>query len=160
MPILTKREVEEYKRARDLLHVVRLQGTYQGAATMNLQEVRKAAEQITIEGLDAWYQEAIDVAAYALASIPPNPDAPVTADWLREVWGTEEEFYDGQMYYWLTVGIGDCCLNVEFSDDGCIRVYLYDAGAERIATELPHITSKHQFTQLAAALGLKPKEKA
>lgn len=129
--------------------------------TTNLQEVRTAAERCSQPAnVEDWEQCEADIDTlrdYALSAIPPDPDAAMTAEWLQEVWGVDEEFYDGQMYYWLPVGIGDCCLNTEFADDGGIRVYLYDAGAERIATELPCITTRHQFTQLVNALGITPK---
>ena len=50
---------------------------------MNLREVREAAE-LHREGIKADIDVVVD---YALATIDPSPDEPITADWLREAWG-------------------------------------------------------------------------
>ena len=50
---------------------------------MNLREVREAAERI-----DASNVKDVDIVCqHIFATIDPEPESPITADWLREVWG-------------------------------------------------------------------------
>ena len=73
---------------------------------MNLREVREAAEYVQgiIAGwehhpdlasepreiIDGWRSKLLMQSTHILATIDPSPDEPITADWLREVWGAEE----------------------------------------------------------------------
>ena len=81
---------------------------------MNLREVREAAEYVQgiIAGwehhpdlasepreiIDGWRSKLLMQSTHILATIDPSPDEPITADWLREVWGgrkpTPLEQYD------------------------------------------------------------------
>lgn len=69
-----------------------------------------------------------------LATIPANPTAPITAEWLREVWGFEQKG--------------------NYMKRG--RIKWFD-GELALDSLLVPITTRHQFTQLMLALGLQPK---
>lgn len=97
-----------------------------------------------------------DCAEYVFAAIPADATAAITAEWLRE-WRECElvdptEDYPDECYAFSIDS--DIYINVEPCSPP--RVYLHDAGHERVASELPHITTRHQFTQLAACLGIQP----
>lgn len=112
---------------------------------------------------EAWDKDAHLLARAYLATIPPDGEEPITAEWLREVWEAKIDFYEGTTYdvveyHRIIFGDMDCGINVEFQDS-TVLVYLYDAGAERISTELPHITTRAQLSALMTALGITPKAK-
>ena len=126
----------------------------------NLDEVRKAAadvQQVTgtwqeselthepaIEVLQAWKNGLQRLAAYALSTIPANPMAPITAEWLREVWGFTKAEWSRR----------DVLENGHAEMTPMKGFWLYED--DNLAW--PHsLTTRHQFTQLAAALGLQPK---
>lgn len=95
---------------------------------------------------------------YILTTVHADDALPVTADWLREEYGDNllepTEDYNVECYCYQ-FGDNDSCLNVEAESR---RVYMYDAGSDRVISELEHITTRHQFRQLAGILGIQPKK--
>lgn len=110
----------------------------------NLDEVRKAAELYKSgEGKSQERFRAFEqMADYILATIPANPTAPITPEWLREVWGFDSPISGAWNHSRIN---GTFC----FEDGGLSWWHV----GNRTAT----ITTRHQFTQLANALGLQPK---
>lgn len=117
----------------------------------NLDEVRKAAER-SLDWVDRvpndhpysgdgpeQDNDAITLATFALVTIPANPTAPITPEWLRECWGFES--------------FGQRSVVLETKT---IRLTWKEIPMSFGAT-LESITTRHQFTQLATALGLQPK---
>ena len=124
---------------------------------MNLREVRAAANGFFTYGStddlsESAYSAAEYIVKYILATIDPEPDAPITADWLREVWGFEnipgeddDEYYldHNYMHYsiLLTESVGTFYFDCEDGD------------------AWPHdIHCRQQFADLARCLGLKRKD--
>ena len=109
---------------------------------MNLREVREAAE-LHREGIKADINVVVD---FALATIDPSPDDPITADWLREDWGLNE--YCGNMVW------------------GGFRMMPTANGNGRWlpawgTSTFPHMLStRQQFCDLARALGIPRKDGA
>lgn len=109
---------------------------------MNLREVREAASQ------HLWHHDpsVVVMAEHILATIDPSPDEPITADWLREVWGFEKVDWSSRTYenghaamicwvdYW------------NYEDDDL---------------NWPHnLTTRQQFCDLARCLGITRKDGA
>ena len=73
-------------------------------------------------------------------------DDQMTDGWLRSIGGVEpdytEDFTETTFIFDLD---NDHCLNVEVDNQ---RVYIYDAGQEHVAIELPHIKTCGQFLKL------------
>lgn len=77
--------------------------------------------------------------------------------WLRSIGGVEpdytEDFTETTFIFDLD---NDHCLNVEVDNQ---RVYIYDAGQEHVAIELPHIKTCGQFLKLLFS-GIRPPERS
>ena len=80
-------------------------------------------------------------------------DDQMTDGWLRSIGGVEpdytEDFTETTFIFDLD---NDHCLNVEVDNQ---RVYIYDAGQEHVAIELPHIKTCGQFLKLLFS-GIRP----
>lgn len=80
-------------------------------------------------------------------------DDQMTDGWLRSIGGVEpdytEDFTETTFIFDLD---NDHCLNVEVDNQ---RVYIYDAGQEHVAIELPHIKTCGQFLKLLSS-GIRP----
>jgi len=80
-------------------------------------------------------------------------DDQMTDGWLRSIGGVEpdytEDFTETTFIFDLD---NDHCLNVEVDNQ---RVYIYDAGQEHVAIELPHIKTQGQFLKLLFS-GIRP----
>ena len=80
-------------------------------------------------------------------------DDQMTDGWLRSIGGVEpdytENFTETTFIFELD---NDHCLNVEVDNQ---RVYIYDAGQEHVAIELPHIKTCGQFLTLLFS-GIRP----
>ena len=78
-----------------------------------------------------------------------DDDDQMTDGWLRSVGGVEpdytEDFTETTFCFDLD---NDHCLNVEVDTQ---RVYIYDAGQEHVAIELPHIKTCGQFLKLLSS---------
>lgn len=116
---------------------------------MNLREVREAAARLH----NGWHSQSPKllgdyetVCDFVLATIDPSPDEPITADWLREVWGFEKVDWSSRTYenghaamicwvdYW------------NYEDDDL---------------NWPHnLTTRQQFCDLARCLGIPRKDGA
>ena len=81
------------------------------------------------------------------APIPPSPELPITADWLREAWGFEKAEWSKIAYengHGSMVKVNDDCWHYE--DDNF---------------EWPHdLHTRQQFCDLAKALGIPRKDGA
>ena len=82
-----------------------------------------------------------DCAKYVFATIPADATAPITAEWLREAWG-----FSGND---IVVGLWKESYWMDELADGW-RLSLNDYRFT------PRFTTRHQFTQLAACLGIQP----
>lgn len=84
-------------------------------------------------------------------------DDQMTDGWLRSIGGVEpdytEDFTETTFIFDLD---NDHCLNVEVDNQ---RVYIYDAGQEHVAIELPHIKTCGQFLKLLFS-GIRPPERS
>ena len=110
---------------------------------MNLREVREAAE-LHREGIKADIDVVVD---YALAIIDPSPDEPITADWLREVWGAEE-LNDGVVQARILFSSHPPYIgSVELGRDAIL-----------ICETPTAITTRQQFCDLARCLGISRKQ--
>ena len=118
---------------------------------MNLREVREAADRLH----NGWHSQSPKllgdyetVCDFVLATIDPSPDSsPITADWLREVWGFEKAEWSKIAYengHWSMVKVNDDCWHYE--DDNF---------------EWPHdLHTRQQFCDLARCLGIPRKDGA
>ena len=109
---------------------------------MNLREVREAAERI-----DASNVKDVDIVCqHIFATIDPEPESPITADWLREVWGFEKVDWSSRTYengHATMICWGDYW---NYEDD-----YL----------NWPHnLTTRQEFCDLARCLGIPRKDGA
>lgn len=110
---------------------------------MNLREVREAASQ------HLWHHDpsVVVMAEHIFATIDPEPESPITADWLREVWGFEKAEWSKIAYengHGSMVKVNDDCWHYE--DDNF---------------EWPHdLHTRQQFCDLAKALGIPRKDGA
>lgn len=117
---------------------------------MNLREVRQAAERVTELKYRTVYQDATVMGHYILATIDPEPEAGITAEWLREEWGFKEyTVYDSVTR--LRIDIGEIAVWMHPHTDGW-DFYGVDF-------EWPHVlTTRQQFCDLAKALGIPRKQ--
>lgn len=116
---------------------------------MNLQDMRAAADIITLIDRDTLaptltvsaYAKLMQARDYILATIPPDADAPVTADTLKS-WGFLT--LDGMAWNHkqLTGTFG--------FEDGYLSWW-------HIGNRTAVITTRHQFSQLMTALGITPR---
>ena len=114
---------------------------------MNLREVREAAERI-----DASNVKDVDIVCqHIFATIDPEPESPITADWLREVWGwssygTMSMHYDRDEYTAFSWRQEDGLSFVAKSHQ--MRCY---------TTGFP-VATRQQFCDLARCLGIPRKD--
>lgn len=85
--------------------------------------------------------DTVALASYALATIPADATAPITAEWLREAW----RFYSNDDVH----GMWRESFWMDELADGW-RLSLNDYRFT------PRFTTRHQFAQLAACLGIQP----
>lgn len=109
-----------------------------------LERVREAAIRLGAPG----YREVSDVELvrdYVFATVPADGHLPITAEWLRECWG----FYSPIDGAWRHGNLtGTFC----FEDDGLSWWH--------VGNRTANITTRHQFAQIMAALGIEPKPPA
>ena len=80
-------------------------------------------------------------------------DDQMTDGWLRSIGGVEPDYTEDFTETTFIFELGnDHCLNVEVDNQ---RVYIYDAGQEHVAIELPHIKTCGQFLKLLFS-GIRP----
>lgn len=114
---------------------------------MNLREVREAADRLH----NGWHSHSPKllgdyetVCDFVLATIDPSPDAEITADWLREVWGFEKVDWSSRTYengHAAMICWGDYW---NYEDDDL---------------NWPHnLTTRQQFCDLARCLGIPRKD--
>ena len=126
----------------------------------DLQAVRAAAEDtetlnycITQDGeefVKVPPHEMMEMRNYILATIQPDAEQPVTAEWLREVWGFKYMEDDNEFY--LEHNYNE--YSVVMNKDGIATFYLGAVSCDA----WPHdIHCRHQFTQLMTALGITPR---
>ena len=130
---------------------------------MNLREVREAAEYVQgiIAGwehhpdlasepreiIDGWRSKLLMQSTHILAIIDPSPDEPITADWLREVWGAEE-LNDGVVQARILFSSHPPYIgSVELGRDAIL-----------ICETPTAITTRQQFCDLARCLGISRKQ--
>ena len=120
---------------------------------MNLREVREAADRLR----NGWHSQSPKllgdyetVCDFVLATIDPSPDEPITAEWLREVWGFEEYSVYGSVTR-LCVAVGEIMVRMHPHTDG------WDCYGDDF--ELPNLlTTRQQFCDLARCLGIPRKQ--
>ena len=119
---------------------------------MNLREVRQAATRLH----NGWHSQSPKllgdyetVCDFVLATIDPEPDAAITSDWLREVWGLKEEFNSEAADY------------VYYDEHGCEFAKFCQYGYVWVMEqpEWPHdLHTRQQFCDIARALGIQRKD--
>lgn len=101
----------------------------------------RAAADIVLGRFGCHRADCRDCAKYVFATIPADATAPITAEWLREVWGWEE----GGAYLYSRCGTWWACKS--------IRAW---AIGQRGADIFAIIDTRHQFAAIFTALGIQP----
>jgi len=107
---------------------------------MNLRQVREAAE----------HHWSAMMRKYILATVDAEPDAAITADWLREVWGASCS--DSQNSCFL----GNYMFVPQYGEKKQCRVVRTDTWLDLSTddVEIAIIKNRQQFTDLAKALNI------
>lgn len=100
--------------------------------------------------------QCVAIAKHVLDSIPPDPQTPVTAEWLRECWGFRGSDNDGLVSPVCHSIGGGPMVELYYDPYGGCDSWSMGLGGEEI--ELPdRFQTRFQAAQFFTALGIEPK---